>query len=265
MSNIHSSSIVDPNAKLGSGVEIGPFCVVGPHVELGDGCKLHSHVVIEGHTKLGANCEFFPFASIGHIPQDMKYMGEESRLEIGSNNIIREYVTMNPGTEGGGLVTRVGSHCLFMADAHIAHDCQVGDHVIFAKGAGLAGHCVLGDYVIVGGHSAIHQYVRIGEHAFIGGMSGVENDVIPFGMVLGPRASLKGLNVIGIKRRGLNRTQLKHLREAYDLLFASEGTLEERIEKTEKAFANDESVSKIIEFIRAETSRSLSVPRPDTD
>ena len=265
MSNIHSSSIVDPNAKLGSGVEIGPFCVVGPHVELGDGCKLHSHVVIEGHTKLGANCEIFPFASIGHIPQDMKYMGEESRLEIGSNNIIREYVTMNPGTEGGGLVTRVGSHGLFMADAHIAHDCQVGDHVIFAKGAGLAGHCVLGDYVIVGGHSAIHQYVRIGEHAFIGGMSGVENDVIPFGMVLGPRASLKGLNVIGIKRRGLNRTQLKHLREAYDLLFASEGTLEERIEKTEQAFANDESVSKIIEFIRAETSRSLSVPRPDTD
>ena len=265
MSNIHSSSIVDPNAKLGSGVEIGPFCVVGPHVELGDGCKLHSHVVIEGHTKLGANCEIFPFASIGHIPQDMKYMGEESRLEIGSNNIIREYVTMNPGTEGGGLVTRVGSHGLFMADAHIAHDCQVGDHVIFAKGAGLAGHCVLGDYVIVGGHSAIHQYVRIGEHAFIGGMSGVENDVIPFGMVLGPRASLKGLNVIGIKRRGLNRTQLKHLREAYDFLFASEGTLEERIEKTEQAFANDESVSKIIEFIRAETSRSLSVPRPDTD
>ncbi len=265
MNNIHSSSIVDPNAKLGSGIEIGPFCVVGPHVQLGDGCKLHSHVVIEGHTKLGANCEIFPFASIGHIPQDMKYKGEESRLEIGSDNKIREYVTMNPGTEGGGLVTRIGSHCLFMAYAHIAHDCQVGDHVIFANGAALAGHCKLGDHVIVGGHSAIHQYVRIGEHAFIGGMSGVENDVIPFGMVLGPRASLKGLNVIGIKRRGLNRTQLNHLREAYDLLFSSEGTLAERTEKTEQAFTDDESVNKIIEFIRADASRALTIPKIDIE
>ena len=265
MSNIHSSSIVDPNVKLGSGVEIGPFCVIGAHVELGDNCKLHSHVVIEGHTRIGDNCEIFPFASIGHIPQDMKFGGEESRLEIGSNNKIREYVTMNPGTEGGGLVTRIGSNCLFMAYCHVAHDCQVGDHVIFANGAALAGHCVLGDHVIVGGHSAIHQFVRIGEHAFIGGMSGVENDVIPYGMVLGPRASLKGLNVIGIKRRGFNRTQLKNLREAYDLLFSDAGTLAERTEKTEQTFADDEGVNKIIEFIRAESSRSLSIPRLDTD
>jgi len=247
MNNIHSSSIVNPNAKLGSGVEIGPFCVIGPDVELGEGCKLHSHVVIEGHTTLGANCEVFPFASLGHIPQDMKYKGEESRLEIGSDNIIREYVTMNPGTDGGGLVTRIGSHGLFMAQAHVAHDCQIGDHVI------------------LGGLSAVHQFVRIGEHAFIGGMSGVENDVIPFGMVVGTRASLKGLNVIGIKRRGLNRTQLKQLRDAYDLLFAGEGTLAERTEKAEQAFANDECVNKIIEFIRADTSRSLSVPKLETD
>jgi UDP-N-acetylglucosamine acyltransferase len=265
MSNIHSSSIVDPNAQLGSGVEIGPFCVVGPQVELGEGCKLHSHVVIEGHTKLGAHCEVFPFASIGHIPQDMKYKGEKSRLEIGSNNIIREYVTMNPGTDGGGLVTRIGSHGLFMAQAHVAHDCQIGNHVILANGATLAGHCEVGDHVILGGLSAVHQFVRIGEHAFIGGMSGVENDVIPFGMVVGTRASLKGLNVIGIKRRGLNRTQLKQLREAYDLLFADEGTLAERTTKTEQAFANDECVNKIIEFIRADTSRSLSVPRQNSE
>jgi len=265
MSNIHPSSIVDPNAKLGSGVEIGPFCVIGPNVVLGEACKLHSHVVIEGQTKLGANCEVFPFASLGHIPQDMKYKGEKSRLEIGSDNIIREYVTMNPGTDGGGLVTRIGSHGLFMAQAHVAHDCQIGDHVILANGATLAGHCEVGDYAILGGLSAVHQFVRIGEHAFIGGMSGVENDVIPFGMVVGPRASLKGLNVIGIKRRGLNRSQLKQLREAYDLLFAGEGTLAERTEKVEQAFANDESVNKIIEFIQADTSRSLSVPKIDSD
>lgn len=264
MSNIHSSSIVDPNAKLGSGVKIGPFCVVGAHVELGDGCKLHSHVVIEGHTVLGANCEIFPFASLGHIPQDLKFEGEESRLVIGSNNRIREYVTMNPGTEGGGLVTRVGSHCLFMAQAHVAHDCQVGDHVIFANAAMLAGHCVVGDYAILGGVVAIHQFVRIGEHAFIGGMSGVENDVIPYGMVIGSRASLKGLNVIGIKRRGLNRTQLKHLRESYDLLFAVEGTLSERIKEVEKIYPDDECVGQILEFIRAESSRSLSVPKSDS-
>ena len=265
MSNIHSSSVVDPNATLGSGVQIGPFCVIGPDVELGDECKLHSHVVIEGHTKLGANCKIFPFASLGHIPQDKKYKGEKSQLEIGSNNTIREYVTMNPGTDGGGLVTRIGSHGLFMAQAHVAHDCQIGDHVILANGASLAGHCVVGDYVILGGLSAVHQFVRIGEHAFIGGMSAVENDVIPFGMMVGTRASLKGLNVIGIKRRGLTRTQLKQLREAYDMLFTGEGTLMERTEKAEQIFADDECVTKILDFIRADTSRSLSVPKLDSD
>lgn len=265
MSTIHSSSIVDPKAKLGSGVEIGPFCVIGPDVVLDEGCKLHSHIVIEGHTKLGANCEIFPFASLGHIPQDMKYKGEKSRLEIGSSNTIREYVTMNPGTDRGGLVTRVGSHCLFMTQAHVAHDCQIGDHVILANGAQLAGHCVLDDYVILGGLSAVHQFVRIGEHAFVGGMSAVENDVIPYGMVVGTRASLKGLNVIGIKRRGFNRTQLKQLREAYDLLFTGEGTLMERTEKAAQIFADDECVNKIIDFIRADTTRSLSVPKLDSD
>jgi len=215
MNNIHSSSIVEPNAKLGSGIEIGPFCVIGPHVELGDGCKLHSHVVIEGHTVLGPNCEIYPFASLGHIPQDLKFQGEKSRLIIGSDNRIRECVTINPGTEGGGLVTRIGSHCLFMAQSHVAHDCQIGDHVILANGAAIAGHCVIGDHAILGGLSAVHQFVRIGEYAFIGGMSGVESDIIPYGMAVGPRAALKGLNVIGIKRSGIDRDQLKQLREAY--------------------------------------------------
>ncbi|MDA7946623.1 MAG: acyl-ACP--UDP-N-acetylglucosamine O-acyltransferase [Hyphomicrobiaceae bacterium] len=264
MTNIHSSSVVDPKANLGSGVEVGPFCVIGPDVTLGDDCKLHSHVVIEGQTTLGAKCEVFPFASLGHIPQDMKYGGEKSELVIGDNNRIREYVTMNPGTEGGGLVTRVGSDCLFMAQSHVAHDCVIGSHVILANGATLAGHCVVGDYAILGGLSAVHQFVRIGDHAFIGGMSGVENDVIPYGMVVGPRASLKGLNVIGIKRRGFDREQLRNLREAYDNLFAEEGTLVERVEAVEKAFPDDEHITSILEFIRAESSRSLSVPKQDT-
>jgi len=265
MTKIHTSAVVDPNAQLGPDVEIGPYCVVGANVELAGGCKLHSHVVIEGHSVLGANCEIFPFASLGHIPQDMKYRGEESRLEIGNGNIIREYVTMNPGTEGGGLVTRVGSNCLFMAQAHVAHDCQIGDHVIMANGATLAGHCVVGEHAILGGLSAVHQFVRIGEYAFIGGMSGVEKDVIPYGMVVGPRAALKGLNVVGIKRRGLNRTQLKQLREAYDLLFLSKGTLSERAEKVKQEFTQDECVMRIINFITSDASRSITTPRHNAE
>lgn len=264
MTDIHSSSVVDPQATLGSDIEIGPFCVVGSGVKLGDGCKLHSHVVIEGNTTLGPNCEIYPFASLGHIPQDMKYKGEKSELVIGSDNIIREYVTMNPGTDGGGLVTRVGSGCLIMAQAHVAHDCVIGDHVILANGATLAGHCVVGDHAILGGLSAVHQFVRIGQHAFVGGMSGVENDVIPYGMVIGPRASLKGLNVIGIKRRGFDRAQLKNLRDAYDQLFSAQGTLVERTDAVEKAFPDDENIGSILEFIRAESSRSLSVPKQET-
>lgn len=263
MTSHHSTSVVAPNAKIGSNVKIGPFCVLGPHVEIGDGCKLHSHVVIEGHTILGSGCEIFPFASLGHIPQDLKFSGEESQLIIGNNNRIREYVTMNPGTEGGGLVTRVGSNGLFMAQAHVAHDCQVGDHVILANGAALAGHCVVGDHAIIGGLSAVHQFVRIGKYAFVGGMSGVENDVIPFGMVVGPRASLKGLNVIGIKRSDLDRSELKLLREAYDLLFAEGGTLSERVKKVAKTYKDVKSIKEILDFIQSDTTRSLSVPKPD--
>jgi UDP-N-acetylglucosamine acyltransferase len=261
MSNIHPSAIVDPGATLGSGVEVGPFSVIGPGVTLGDGCRLHSHVVIEGRTAVGKRCEFFPFASIGHVPQDKKYQGEDSRLEIGDDNVIREYVTINPGTEGGGMVTRIGSGCLLMAHAHVAHDCQLGDHVIMANGATLAGHCSVGDYAILGGLSAVHQFVRIGEHAFVGGMSGVENDVIPYGMIVGTRANLKGLNVVGIKRQGLSRDQLKKLREAYDLLFGKEGTLLERAERVAKTFPGEDHIDRLLAFIRAESPRSLSVPK----
>jgi UDP-N-acetylglucosamine acyltransferase len=265
MTTQHSTAVIDPAAKLGSNVEVGPFCVIGPDVQLGDNCKLHSHVVIEGRTTIGEGCEIFPFASIGHIPQDMKFKGEKSSLEIGDKNIIREYVTINPGTEGGGMVTRVGSHCLLMAQAHVAHDCQIGDHVIMANGATLAGHCVVGDFAILGGLSACHQFVRIGEHAFVGGMSGVENDVIPYGMIVGTRAHLKGLNVVGIKRQGLSRDELKRLRQAYEDLFSDEGTLAERADKVANAFPDDPNVGRVLDFINAESSRSFSVPKNGSD
>jgi len=261
MTRQHPTAVVDPGAKLGSEVEIGPFCVIGPDVALGDRCRLHSHVVVTGDTQIGADCEIFPFASIGHIPQDMKFHGEKSRLEIGDHNIIREYVTINPGTESGGLVTKVGSRCMIMAQAHIAHDCEVGDNVIMANGATLGGHCVVGDFVILGGLSACHQFVRIGDHAFVGGMSGVENDVIPFGMIVGTRANLKGLNIVGLKRQGLKREQLKKLREAYDILFAGKGTLLERVDEAANAYPDEEYVSRVLDFVRAESSRSLSVPK----
>ncbi len=261
MSAIHPTAVVDPGAKLGSEVEIGAYSVIGSGVELGDGCKLKSHVVVTGNTSVGANCQIFPFASIGHIPQDLKYGGEESKLTIGENTVIREHVTMNPGTDGGGLETRVGSHGFFMVGAHVAHDCQVGDHVILANNATLAGHCVVGDHAILGGLSAVHQFVRVGAHAFVGGMSGVENDLIPFGMALGNRATLSGLNIVGLKRQGIKREQIHNLRKAYRMLFSEEGTLMERLEDVEKMFGEDVGVACVIEFIRVASDRSLCVPR----
>jgi len=261
MSAIHSTAVVDPGAKLGSDVEIGPYSVIGAGVELGDGCKLQSHVVVTGNTRVGANCKIFPFASIGHIPQDLKFGGEESRLSIGENTVIREHVTMNPGTKGGGLETRVGAHGYFMVGAHVAHDCQVGDHVILANNATLAGHCVVEDHAILGGLSAVHQFVRVGAYAFVGGMSGVENDVIPFGMALGNRAMLSGLNIVGLKRQGFDREQIHNLRKAYRMLFSEEGTLMERLEDVEKMFGEDVGVSRVIDFIRIASDRSLCVPR----
>lgn len=261
MPDIHPSAIVAPGAKLGANVKIGPFSVIGEKVTIGDGCTLHSHVVVEGNTSLGAGCQIFPFASIGHNPQDIRFKGEDSRLEIGESTVIREYVTINPGTERGGMVTKVGKNCFLMAHSHIAHDCVVGDHVIMANGATLGGHCVIGDHVILGGLSACHQFVRIGEYAFVGGMSGVEHDVIPYGMIFGSRASLKGLNLVGLKRRGLSREQVSALRKAYDLLFADEGTLLERAEKVARQFPNESLVERMVGFVREESSRSISVPK----
>jgi len=260
MSDIHQTAIISPTTSLGDNVHIGPFCVVGGDVKLGDGVKLHSHVVIDGDTDIGKGTEIHPFASIGTRPQDLKFSGEKSKLTIGANNQIREYVTMNPGTAGGGLLTQVGDNCLFMMSAHVAHDCMVGDNVILANNATLAGHVSVGDYAIIGGLAAVHQFVRIGAHAMIGGMSGVENDVIPFGSVMGERANLSGLNIIGLKRRGFSKDDIHTLRNAYRILFANEGTLGERVDDVSEMFDENEVVSSIISFIKEASSRGLTQP-----
>ncbi|MBK1836157.1 acyl-ACP--UDP-N-acetylglucosamine O-acyltransferase [Azospirillum sp. YIM B02556] len=259
--SIHPSAVVDPAAKLGEGVDIGPFCVVGPDVTLDDGVRLVSHVAVDGRTRIGTETVIYPFASIGHRPQDLKFHGEPSELVIGARNQIREHVTMNPGTEGGGMITRVGDDGLFMMGSHVAHDCVVGDHVIMANNATLGGHVTLGDYVIIGGLSAVRQFVRIGSHAMIGGMSGVENDVIPFGLVMGDRARLAGLNLVGLERRGFKKDDIHALRAAYRMLFGPEGTFAERVEGVGRDFGERALISDVLSFIRAKEARSLCQPR----
>ncbi|GAK44530.1 UDP-N-acetylglucosamine acyltransferase [Tepidicaulis marinus] len=261
MSDIHPTAIIDGNASIGADVKIGPYCLVGPHVSLGDGVELLSHVVVEGHTSIGPRTKIFPFAVIGHQPQDLKYKGEASRLEIGSDNLIREHVTMNPGTEGGGMVTRVGNHNAFLTGAHVGHDCIIGDHVVFSNAVLLAGHCLISDYVILGGGVAVHQFTRIGAHAFVGGASAIENDVIPYGMALGNRAHLAGLNVIGLRRRGFSRDEIHALRGAYKMLFAEEKTLRERLEQVAETYKDVGAVQEIVAFIKGDTNRSLCTPR----
>jgi UDP-N-acetylglucosamine acyltransferase len=259
--NIHPTAIIHPKAKLGKNISIGPYCIVGEHAQLGDAVQLLSHVVVDGHTTIGAGSKIFPFASIGTIPQDLKYAGEESKVEIGSNTTIREYVTINPGTSGGGLLTKVGNHCLLMVGSHVAHDCIVGDHVIMANNATLAGHVYVGDYAVIGGLSAIHQFVRVGHHAMIGGMSGIENDVIPYGQAMGERATLVGLNLIGLKRRQFNREDIHILRTTYRLLFSPEGTLQERVDDAREMFPQHKAVLEILNFITSSTSRAICQPK----
>jgi len=261
VSTIHPLSVVDPAAQLGANVVIGPFCTVGPHAVLGDGVELISHAAVAGRTTIGARSKVFPFASIGHQPQDLKFHGEPSTLEIGADCLIREGVTMNPGTEGGGMVTKVGDRCTFLANAHVAHDCIVGNDVIFSNNVMLAGHCSVGDFAIIGGGAAVHQFCRIGSHAFIGGMSAVENDVIPYGIAIGNRAHLAGLNIVGLKRRGFDRDVIHAIRRAYRLLFADEGTLQERMDDVENEFSAHATVHEIIDFIRQGGNRSVCTPR----
>ena len=263
MAKIHPTAIIEDGATLGDGVQIGPYCIVSAEANLGDGVVLDSHVVIAGRTTIGPNNRIFPFAAIGTPPQDTKYAGEPSELILGANNIIREHVTMNPGTSGGGLITRVGNNCLLMVGAHLAHDCQVGDHVILVNNVILGGHVEVQDHAIVGGMSAVHQFVRIGRHAMIGGKSAIESDVIPYGSVLGNRAYLSGLNIIGLKRRGFSRDEIHGLRAAYRLLFAQEGTMQERLVDVAAMFADHEQVMEIVAFIQADSSRALCQPKLD--
>ena len=260
MAEVHPTAIVEPGADLGKGVVVGPWCTVGPDVALGDDVRLISHVTVAGRTSIGPDTVVYPFASVGMPPQDLKYRGEASRLEIGSGNTIREHVTMNPGTEGGGMVTRVGDNGLFMIGAHVAHDCTVGDRVVFANNASIAGHVTVGDFAIISGLSTVHQFCRIGAHAMIGLNTAVVGDVIPFGSVAGDRARMVGLNVVGLRRRGFARSDIQALRTAYRLLFAQEGTLAERLEDVARMYADNAAVMDIVAFVRADSSRPVCQP-----
>jgi UDP-N-acetylglucosamine acyltransferase len=257
---IHPTALVDEGARIGEGVRIGPFCQVTREVTLGDGVELKSHVVVTGRTTVGARTRIFPFASIGHQPQDLKYKGEPSTLTVGADCLIREGVTMNPGTEGGGMETIVGDRCTFLANSHVGHDCRIGKSVICSNNVMLAGHLTVGDFAGIGGGAAVIQFTRVGAHAYLGGMSGLENDLIPYGMALGNRAHLSGLNIVGLQRRGFSREDIHSLRRAYRLLFADEGTLVERMEDVEKEFKTHPIVTEIIAFIRERGKRGLCMP-----
>ncbi|MEM0988498.1 MAG: acyl-ACP--UDP-N-acetylglucosamine O-acyltransferase [Pseudomonadota bacterium] len=259
--NIHPTAIVADGARLGQNVVIGPFCTVDAQVELADGVELVSHVAVAGHTTLGPGTKVWPFASIGHQPQDLKFQGEVSYLEIGANCMIREHVTMNPGTSGGGLHTRIGDGGLFMMGVHVGHDCQLGNNIIMANNATLAGHVEVGDFAFLGGLSAVHQFVRIGAHSMVGGMTGVEKDVIPYGSVIGNRAYLGGLNIVGMRRRGFGKSTLHAVREAYREIFSGEGALTERANAVAAAHADEPAVLEMTDFILADSSRHFCTPR----
>jgi UDP-N-acetylglucosamine acyltransferase len=262
--NVHATAIVEDGASLGEGVRIGPYCHIGPMVALGDEVNLISHAVVTGRTTIGARTRVFPFASIGHQPQDLKYKGEPSTLAIGTDCLIREGVTMNPGTEGGGMATIVGDRCAFLANSHVGHDCRVGSNVVLSNNVMLAGHVTVNDFAIIGGGAAVIQFTRVGAHSILGGMSGLENDLIPYGAAFGNRAHLSGLNIIGLQRRGFSREDIHTLRRAYRLLFADEGTLVERTEDVEKEFKGYTIVAEIIAFIRAGGKRALCMPHAET-
>lgn len=263
--DVHPTAIVAAGAEIGAGARIGPYCIVGPDVVVGEAAILESHVVLGGHTTLGPRCHIFPFASIGQPPQDMKYRGEPSRLTIGAETVMREHVTINPGTEAGGMLTAIGERCLILAGAHVAHDCRLGNGVLLVNNVVLGGHVHVDDNAILGGGSAVHQYVRIGRHAFLGGMSGLEHDLIPFGMAIGNRARLAGLNIVGLKRHGFAREQIHALRKAYRMLFADEGTLAERVDDVARSHEDEPLVQDVVTFLRSGGERSICTPLSASD
>ena len=260
---IHPSAVISPGAELAEGVEIGPFCVIGPQVRLHAGVRLKSHVVVAGDTEVGEGTTIFPFASIGEVPQDLKFRGEDTRLVIGARNRIREHVTMNPGTEGGGGLTTVGDEGLFMTGCHVAHDCRIGDRVILVNHVAIAGHCILGDDVIVGGLSGVHQFVRIGRGAMIGALSMVTADVIPFGLVQGPRAGLHGLNLVGLKRRGASRGDIAALRGLLAELGA--GNFRDGARARAEGAAPTGMEREVLDFILGPSDRSFLTPHDGHD
>lgn len=260
---IHKTAIVSDKAQIAKNVEIGPFCVIGDNVKIEEGTILKSHVVIDGNTTIGKNNIIFPFATVGLVPQDLKFAGEQSQLIIGDNNTIREHVTIHLGTKDGGMITKIGNNCLLMVGAHIAHDCLIGNNVILANNATLAGHVHVGNNVVIGGLSAVHQFVRIGGGAMIGGMSGVENDVIPFGLVMGERAHLAGINLVGMKRQNISRDEIHALRNFYKQVFENDGDVNfvNRATEISQDFSQNSIIKEVINFINSETSRSFCKPK----
>lgn len=259
--SIHSTAVVHPDAQLADGVIVGPYCIIGAHVRLDTGVKLHSHVVIDGYVKIGERTEIFPFVTIGLPPQNRNYQGESSVVEIGHDTILREHVTVHAGTEKGGMRTTIGNHCFIMVGSHIAHDCHIGHYVTMANNATLAGHVVLGDYCIIGGLAAIHQFVRIGPYAMIGGTAGVKNDIIPFGTVTAIAGKLSGLNIIGMKRRGVARDDIHALRASFRLLASEDNLrLEEKIQIIKEKYAYSSAVKELITFIDVDSQRPLCLP-----
>lgn len=257
---IHPTAVVEPGAIIGAGCRVGPFCVIGPDVVLAENVVLHSHVALAGVTRIGKDTTIWPFASIGHAPQDLKFHGEHSELIVGERNRIREYVTMNPGTEGGGGVTRIGDDNLFMMSTHIGHDCILGNRIIMANSAALGGHCVIEDNVVMGALCGIHQFVRLGRGAMIGGLAGVVADVIPYGSVIGERAHLAGLNLTGLKRRQTDRAHIHGLRAAFSEMMKGEGTFQDRVRVAGERHADNPLVDEVLRFVLSETSRSFTVP-----
>ncbi|NBB17230.1 acyl-ACP--UDP-N-acetylglucosamine O-acyltransferase [Caulobacter sp. SLTY] len=261
MTTVHPTAIVDPGAQLGEAVEVGPYCIVGPDVTLGRGVKLRSHVVVEGVTTIGDDCVLHPFVNLGGPPQHLGHKGEPTRLEIGARNIFRENVTVHTGTQMGHGVTRIGDDCLLMVNVHVGHDAVIGNRVTMAPSVAIGGHAEVFDFVFLGGLAAVHQFTRIGRSAFIGGGGIVTKDVIPYGSVWGNHAHLEGLNLIGLKRRGFDRERINAMRAAYRLLFADEGTFQERIEDVAGAYSDIPEIVEILDFIRVDANRALCLPR----
>ena len=256
---IHNTAIIDPKAKLHKNVKVGPFSIIGANVEIEENTEVQSHVSILGNTKIGKNNKIYPFASIGNDPQDLKFQGEETKLEIGNDNKIREYVTINPGTNGGGGITKVGNNCLFMVSAHIAHDCFVGDNVILANSVPLGGHAYIEDNVIIGGNSAVQQFTRVGRSAMIGGMCGVVRDIIPYAMVHGNRSKLQGLNLIGLRRKNIPNKDIMILNDAYKEIFKNEN-LTDNLNNLDKDLRKHKLVSEVLNFIEKDKKRPICTP-----